>query len=164
MHYSDLVHFTPMNRKVIGAACVLAGGIAATVWLSGRARSPFLPFIALILIFVGANFFSKISELSERMRSLIGKKVRIQIWGSALKYEGTEVFVLLSVSAIGAGLHIYLSPMPKGSPKHLKIAQPRGATLDKKSVGVGDAKYIQWEGRMTNKLKNEKAFALRLEK
>ena len=153
-----------MNRKVIGVACVLAGGIAATVWVSGRVRSPFLPFIALILIFFGANFFSKISELSQKMRPFIGKKVRIQVWGSALNYDGSGIFVLQSVSAIGAGLHLYLSPMPKGSPKHLKIAQPREATLNKKNVNVGNAKYIQWEGRMTKKVENEKAFVLHLEK
>ena len=60
-------------------------------------------------------------------------------------------FIVQSVRALGPGLHFYLRPLPQGSPIHLKIAQPREATVDDAGVTIREAKYVQWAGRKVPK-------------
>ncbi len=152
-----------MNRKVTRLLLIVAGATSAILWASGRVKGPFLPFLALVLLFLGASFFGRVSEFSERMRPLIGKKVRVQVWGSALSDDSGDRFVVHAVRALGAGLHVYLRPLSNGSPKHLKVAQPIGAWMSADSVEVKEAKYVQWDGRMTKKAQGKKALVLNLE-
>jgi hypothetical protein len=153
-----------MKRKTIGIAVLLAAATAAILWASGRVKNPFLPFLALGLFFLGTNFFGKVSELAERMRPLLGRKVQVQVWGSALSEGNGGSFVLHAVRALGAGLHVYLRPTAGGSPRHLKVAQPIGATTSDECVEVQEAKYVQWDGRMIKKVTGVKALVLNLER
>lgn len=152
-----------MERKVLSAVLLLASATSGILWATGRVKNPFLPFLALALFFLGANFLGKVSEFSERMRPLIGKQVRVHVWGSALRNDSNDEFVLHMVRALGAGLHLYLRPLTNGSPKHLKVAQPMGATMSAACVEVTEAKYVQWNGRKLNKAPGEKALRLTLE-
>jgi hypothetical protein len=153
-----------MKRKVIGIAVLFAAAAAAILWASGLVKNPFLPFLALGLFFLGTNFFGKVSEFAVRIRPLRGRRVQVQVWGSALSKGNGGSFVIHAVRAIGAGLHLYLRPIAGGSPKHLKVAQPIGATTSDDCVEVKEAKYVQWDGRMIKKVTGVKALVLNLEK
>lgn len=71
-------------------------------------------------------------------------------------------FRIHAVRAVGAGLHLYLAPLPEGKPVHLKVAQPRDATIDERGAEIGGAKYFQWAGRKVEKAAGEKALVLRV--
>lgn len=153
-----------MNRKSIGVAVLLAAAAAAILWATGRVKNPFLPFLAIALFFLGANFFGKVSEFTQRLRPLVGKKVRVKVWGFPLSTGDGDSFVIHSVLALGAGFHVYLRPTAGGSPRHLKVAQPIGATTSDDYVEVKEAKYVQWEGKMLRKVTGSTALVLNIEK
>jgi xanthosine utilization system XapX-like protein len=150
-----------MGRRLAGLGLIVAGVAVGILWASGRTSHPFLPVVALLLFLAGASFFSKTSRFAERMRPLVGKSVRAQVWGAELPGHAGVVFRLHSVAAVGAGLHLYLRPLPDGSPIHLKVAQPRGALLDDCGVELAEAKYVQWAGRKLAQAEGAKALVLR---
>ncbi len=149
-----------MQRKFL--ACVLGAVaiIAATLWASGRARQPFLPVLALLLLFFAISLFGKTNRFADRLRPLVGRSVRVLAWGSELPSVAGASFRLDKVLALGPGLHIYLRLLPHGSPIHMKIAQPSGATLDDRHIEINGAKYVQWAGRKIPKLGGQPALVL----
>jgi len=142
-------------------AMTLAGVASGILWISGRAPYPFAPVLALLLFLSGASLFiSKVSGLAEKMRPFLGKTVRVQVWGSDLCGSPGSKFVFCAVRAVGPGLHVYLRPMPDGSPAHLKVAQPRGTTIGDARLEIGDAKYVQWAGSKIKKVEGAMALVL----
>jgi hypothetical protein len=150
-----------MGRKLAGLGLIAAGAAAAVLWASGRTTHPFVPVVALLFFLAGASFFSKTSRFAERMRPLVGKSVRAQAWGAELPGHPGAAFRLHAVRALGAGLHLYLRPLPDGRPTHLKVAQPRGALLVDGGVEIAAAKYVQWAGRKVAQAEGAKALVLR---
>jgi len=149
-----------MRRQVIGLALILAGLASGMLWATGRISQPFAPAVALLLFLAGTSFFGSVSRFAERMRQLQGKSVRVQVWGSDLPGAAGAVFTIQSIRAIGPGLHLYLRPLPGGAPRHLKIAQPVRALMRDGTVEVGDAKYVQWDGRKVKKTEGTTALLL----
>lgn len=81
-------------------------------------------------------------------------------WGAELPGVAGTRFNLDRVLAIGPGLHMYLRLLPHGSSVHMKIAQPRGATLDDRHIEIQGAKYVQWAGRKIPKMEGQPALVL----
>ncbi|HEX9121131.1 MAG TPA: hypothetical protein VF840_11380 [Terriglobales bacterium] len=148
---------TMKRRQVVGLALIVAGIASGLLWATGRVLHPFVPVIALFLFLAGASFFGKVGKFAEKMRPLVGKNVRVQIWGLELPGNSDSEFSVHSVQAVGPGLHVYLRPLPDGSPTHLKIAQPRDTTIGEIGVEIGKAKYVQWAGKKIKKAEGEKA-------
>src|SRR5436309_872083 len=83
-------------------------------------------------------------HVADKMRPLVGAVVTVTVWGAPL--SGAATFHLESVrTPLGPALHFYLRPLPEGKALHLKVAQPRGITVDDRSVAIGEAKYVQWD-------------------
>jgi hypothetical protein len=61
------------------------------------------------------------------------------------------------VNVIGAGTHLFFT-MPDGSSAHLKVAQPRDATLAPDRVTIAGARYVQWNA--TKLERNDEAAAV----
>jgi hypothetical protein len=140
-----------MYPKFVGIAVVFAGVALGIVWLSGRIAHQFLPVLALLLFLAGISFFGKTNQFAQRLQPLVGRSVRVLAWDSELPGHSAATFIVQSVRALGAGLHLYLRPLPQGAPIHLKIAQPRAATVDDAGVTIREAKYVQWAGRKVRK-------------
>src|SRR6266568_7882385 len=145
------IYFPPMHPKFVGIALVFAGIALGIVWVSGRIAHPFLPVLALLLFLAGSSLFGKTNQFAQRLQPFVGRSVRVLAWDSELPGHSAETFIVQSVRALGAGLHLYLRPLPQGSPIHLKIAQPREATVDDAGVTIREAKYVQWVGRKVPK-------------
>ena len=149
------------GRQATGLALIGAGVAAGGLWASGRLAHPFAPVVALVLFLAGASFFGKASQFADKLRPLVGKHVRVRVWGLELHDRNSgSSFRVHMVRAIGPGLHFYLRPSPEGSPIHLKVAQPSGTRLGDTTVEISGAKYVQWAGKKIKKDEREKAFVL----
>ena len=69
-------------------------------------------------------------------------------------------FTIDAVRALGAGLHVFLRPLPDGSPIHLKVAQPLGTQISNVGLEIAEAKYVQWAGSKIKKVQGEMALML----
>lgn len=136
-----------MHRKFVGIALVFAGAALGIAWASGRIAYQFAPVLALLLFLVGASLFGKTNQFAQRLQPFVGKNVRVLAWEAELPGHSAATFTVHSVQAFGAGLHLYLRPLPQGPAIHLKIAQPRHATVDSAGVTIREVKYIEWAGR-----------------
>jgi hypothetical protein len=158
---SAMVHSDPMDQRWVGLPLILLGVASGILWMSGRWPFPFVPVIALFLLLTGTTLLiSKVGQLAKRMRPLLGKNVRVQVWGLDLAGSPGSRFTVHAVQAVGAGLHVYLRPVPNGSPIHLKVAQPLGTYISNVGVDISKAKYIQWAGLKIKKVEGEMALKL----
>jgi hypothetical protein len=110
-------------------------------------RFSILPIgIALTCLIFIATSLSSAGRLSESLAAFLKRPVEIRVWGEALSKTSDEACEIESIRAVGAGLHLFVkySTRPRG---HLKVAQPRVSRIAETTVEIGDARYIQWEGR-----------------
>ena len=73
----------------------------------------------------------------------------MRVWGSELGECTVE-----AVQALGAGLHVFLRPLPDGRRTDLKIAQGRGLRVDARSAEFAWARYVQWGRARVPKLES----------
>jgi hypothetical protein len=151
------------GRTIAGFALIAVGIVLAIFWATGRVPTPFTPVAGLIIFLVGAGLFGKTGRLAEQFQPLIGKDVRVRVWGSELPDHGQCCFRLESVRSIGPGLHFYLRPLPNRSALHLKVAQPLEAIATGEGAEIGRAKYVQSSGKKIPKNEREKAVVLIVE-
>lgn len=137
-----------------------AGIVVAIPWARGLVTNPFVPVAALLLFVIGGSFFGRVPRLSESLQPFVGKNVHMLLWGTDPPGHGGGRFVVDSVTAIGAGLHVYVRPHSQGPRIHIKIAQPQNSVVDLKTVEIGRAKYVQCDGRMLNRNSEAKAFVM----
>lgn len=148
------------GRKIIGYLLIAAAAIVFALWSSGRVAHPFAPVVALMLLLAAASFFRTRLRVVEQLRSLLGKNITVLVWGADLPDAAGASFSLDRVLALGAGLHIYLRASPDGSSVHLKVAQPRGVSINDTRVEIAEAKYVQWAGRKIQAVAGAKALVL----
>ena len=83
--------------------------------------------------------------LPATLRSFQNQAVIVRLWGTPRSMPGGADLVVGSVSVIGAGLHVFFRA-GSGRSIHLKVAQPRDATVSSEGVVIKLAKYVQWAG------------------
>ena len=106
-------------------------------------RIKMLPLtLAFLSLFLLATTLSQAGRLSESLSVFRGRPLEIRVWGKPLDSQCS----IDSIRAIGAGLHLFVR-LGDGPPRHLKVAQPRGATIDERSAEIAEAAYVQWAGR-----------------
>jgi len=103
-----------MARKALAVVLGAVAIVGAILWAGGRARQPFIPVLAVLLLVTAASLFGKTSRYADLLRPLVGKKVRVFAWGAQLPGVAGASFILDRVLAIGPGLHIYLRQVPHG--------------------------------------------------
>ena len=85
-----------MERKLVGLVLIVAGVTAGLVWAAGGVTHPFAPVVALLLFLVGASMFGKTSQLAERLQPLVGRSVRVLVWGTELPgFQGSRSLSIL---------------------------------------------------------------------
>jgi hypothetical protein len=99
---------------------------------------------ALASFFLAASALSTAARIAGQLPLLVGKPVRVEVWGQPLHPDTT--LHVDSVRVLGAGLHIYLKSPVDESPHDLKIAQPRSPKIDDTHLEIGEAAYISWAG------------------
>jgi hypothetical protein len=71
--------------------------------------------------------------------------VRVSAWGEPLPGSAGALYVVETITGIGAGLYIQLFRHDdENSGGVLKIAQPQGESLGDERIEIASAKYVQW--------------------
>lgn len=105
-----------------------------------------LPIAAAVLCLLAlSTSLSVAGSLVEPLRRYQGEPVTVHVWGEALPAQSTAGG-LLSVRAIGAGLHLFVQS-DTGLSTHLKIAQPRHVHIGTDGVTINEASYVQCAGK-----------------
>ncbi len=102
--------------------------------------------LALFSLLLVATSLSHAGRLSQSLRAFRNRPVEIRIWGKPLPLMDGSVCQIESIKVFGAGLHLFVTS-GDGSPKHLKIAQPRGTHVTERGVEIDEAAYVQWMGK-----------------
>lgn len=111
--------------------------------------------IANISFLTAASVLSSAARIADQLPSLVGRSVRIEVWGQPI--EATVTLEVQAVRVIGAGLHIYLrSPLAR-SPRDLKIAQPSAAELTDTQLTIARAAYISLAGTKLDRSRHQPA-------
>ena len=122
-------------------------GLASLVIAVLIAQFRFVPIaIGFGCLVVAGSMFSNAGQLAPSLRPFVKRPVRAAVWGAPLPAPTAPRFELESVSAVGAGLLLYLRAIPSGPRTLLKVAQPGSARLDGSRLEIGEARYVSWAG------------------
>ncbi len=133
-------------------ARLLFGSLAAVALALGALTSHFVFFAAagMALVFLVSSLRTARVPLARAIARLQGQAVDVRLWGSAPSSDtSADPFVLESVNAIGAGVHVFFRSH-SGRAMHLKVAQPFGTALSPDRIVIAVARYVQWNGARVN--------------
>ncbi len=106
-----------------GALFVVLGLIGVGLGLNATEYRPFGVALAMLSFALGASLLGKAGRLSAALRPLVGRTVRVEVWGEPLPGPPDGLYHVESITGIGAGLYFRLAG-PDDSGGILKIAQP----------------------------------------
>jgi hypothetical protein len=125
---------------LLGLAGVWVGVQAAELRLFGVA-------LAMLSFFLASSFLGRAGRLATALRPLVGRTVRVEIWGMAPPGAGDALFDVNAISGFGAGLILHLLPDSDGPGTVLKVAQPGSERLEDTRIAIGTAAYVSWAGK-----------------
>ena len=99
--------------------------------------------VALALMLLVATSASVAGRLAKSLDPFLDRPVEILIWGESVPGPCR----IQSARALGPGLHLFVNCAGERRPTHIKIAQPKFATIAEESFEIGDAKYVQCAGK-----------------
>ena len=100
-----------------------------------------LVVIAVVVGLLAASKLSRAGRIAPALQPMVGKAVDVRVWGTPI-----SGFRVHTVRAFSAALLIRLQPVAGGNPILLKVAQPRSARHDERTLVIDDARYMQWRG------------------
>ena len=128
-----------------GILFVVLGLLGVGIGLSASEYRPFGVMLAMLSFAIGGSLFGRPARLSAALRPLVGRVVRVSAWGEPLPGSAGALYVVETITGIGAGLHIQLFRHDdEDSGGILKIAQPEGESLGDERIEIASAKYVQW--------------------
>jgi len=107
------------------------------------ARPILLLVTAIALFLLTTSLLALRLPLTRALRRFRNQEVEVRLWGAPPPDSGSGTFVLTDVNVLSAGTHVFFST-PDGRGIHLKVAQPRDATLTPTEVVIASARYVQW--------------------
>ena len=106
----------------------------------------FFLLVPLPLFFLATSLATSRLPLTRALGGFQNQVVEVRLWGAPPPDTSGLTLILTSVNVISAGIHLFFAA-PDGSTVHLKVAQPREATLATDRVTIGAARYVQWNAR-----------------
>ncbi|HSB15305.1 MAG TPA: hypothetical protein VLE22_12670 [Bryobacteraceae bacterium] len=133
-------------------ARILLSAIAIGSLAAGVLTSQLIFFVVALgaSILLGTSLSTNRHSLTHAINRFRNHTVEVRLWGAPPPGLSGATLVLTSVSAIGAGAHVFFN-VQGGGGLHLKVAQPQDASLAPECVVIGSPKYLQWNGK---KLRN----------
>jgi len=148
--------------NVRGIAFILLALAGFWVGLQGGEYRPFGAGFALLGLFFAATFLGRAGRIAVALRPVVGRTVRVQVWGAPLPGSGELLFDASAIIALGAGLLLHLQPESGEAGAILKVAQPGAENLGDERIEIGTAAYVQWAGRKVERPPGSIAPALAL--
>jgi hypothetical protein len=143
----DTSHHQTVVRSNIQQASLLTLAVAMFAIATVTTRLAIVPIlIAVVALFLLATSLTAALPLSRSLRGFRNRPLRISIWGRSVPEAERSSCQIDSVRVLGAGLHLFLK-CPDQSRAHLKIAQPRAPRIGERTVEIGEAAYVQWNGK-----------------
>lgn len=132
---------------------LLAASAVALGVLTGQ--PVFFVLAPLPLFFLATSLATSRLPLTRTLRRFRNHVVDVRLWGAPPPDIPGTTLILSSVNVISFGIHLFFTASD-GFSMHLKVAQPRDATLAPDHVTIATARYVQWN---TTKLKPSDTFA-----
>ena len=85
-----------------GALFVVLGLIGVAIGLNAAEYRPFGVALAMLSFALGASLLGKAGRLSAALRPLVGRSVRVEVWGEPLPGPRDGLFDVESITGIGA--------------------------------------------------------------
>lgn len=120
--------------SLLGASAVVLGVVTG--------KPIFFVLVPLPLLFLATSLAASRLPLPRALGAFRNHVVEVRLWGAPPDAPGTPL-ILKSVNVIGVGLHLFFTASD-GVTRHLKVAQPRDATLAPGHVTIAAARYVQW--------------------
>lgn len=121
----------------------------AGLWV-GATSAEYRPFgaaLALLGFFLAASFLGRAGRIATALRPIVGRTVRVEVWGAPLPGSGGGLFDVNTVLALGQGLLFHLRQESDEAGGLLKVAQPGGETLGDERIEIATAAHVRWAGR-----------------
>ncbi len=103
----------------------------------------------VIFGFLAGSLLSKAGRLLDAVYPMKGHRVHVAVWDSDIPGSPGAEFQLDGITAIGAGLHLFLRSN-NGLRGDLKIAQPGDSSVTADSLVIQAAKYVSWKRQRIN--------------
>lgn len=138
-------------------ACILFSVLATAAVALGvfTGQTFFFILASLPLFLLGTSLATSRLPVTRSLGRFRNHVVDVRLWGAPPPGTPGSTLILSSVNVISFGIHVFFTTS-EGFSMHLKVAQPRDATLAPDHVTLGTARYVQWN---TTKLKPSDAFA-----
>lgn len=121
--------------SLLGASAVALGLVTK--------QSIFFVLAPLPLFFLATSLATSRLPLTRDLGRFRTHVVEIRLWGLPPPDTSKRTLILSSVNVISFGIHLFFSASD-GSVMHLKVAQPRDATVATDQVIITAARYVQW--------------------
>jgi hypothetical protein len=133
--------------SLLGASAVLLGLVTG--------QTIFFALAPLPLLLLATSLAISRLPLTRALGRFRNHVVEVRLWGAQPPDTPGTALILTSVNVISVGVHLFFEASD-GFSMHLKVAQPRGATLAPDHVIIEGARYVQWNA---TKLKPSDTFA-----
>ena len=141
---------------------VLLGLAGIWVGLQGPEYRFFGAGLSLFGFFLAASFLGRAGRIAIALKPIVGRTIRVEVWGSPLPASGGALYDVNSIIALGAGLLLHLQPESSDRGAILKVAQPGAEMLGDERIEIATAAYVQWAGRKIERSPGTTAPALAL--
>jgi hypothetical protein len=149
----------PAARGLAFCAVGLAALSVAIVAAPFRFPAIAVAFVCFLLM---ATAQSRAGRISPALRSFVGRRVQVQVWGAPIPATGGSTRVD-SVTALGVGLLIHLRASSEDRRTLLKVAQPGEARFEDDRLEIDDARYVSWGGKKLVPVPDRPALMIRRE-
>jgi hypothetical protein len=129
-----------------GVFFVLLGLAGVWVGLQAAEFRFFGVALAMFSFFLAGSFLGKAGRLAAALRPLMGRTVRVEIWGMPPPGTGGAHFDVNSFTGFGGSLFVHLLPDSDGPGAVLRVAQPGSEKLEDMRIEIGTAAYVSWAG------------------
>lgn len=138
-------------------ARILFSLLAASAVVLGvvTGQTIFFVLVPLPLLLLATSLATSRLPLTRALGGFRNHVVEVRLWGAQPPETPGTTLILTSVNVISVGIHLFFTASD-GFTMHLKVAQPRDATLAPDHVTIGAARYVQWNA---TKLKPSDTFA-----
>lgn len=133
--------------SLLGACAVVLGVVTG--------QTIFFVLVPLPLLLLATSLATSRLPLTRALGGFRNHVVEVRLWGAQPPDTAGTTLILTSVNVISVGIHLFFAASD-GCTMHLKVAQPRDATLAPDQVTIGAARYVQWNA---TKLKPSDTFA-----
>ena len=147
----------PLPARILFSLLAVVSATVGAV----TARPILFVVTAISLFLLTTSLLASRLPLTRALGRFRNQVVEVRLWGGLPPGSGNGTFVVTDVNIISAGAHVFFTTSD-GRGMHLKVAQPRAATLTPDEVVIAAARYVQWNRTRVKPMPGVAAVAIAL--